>query len=82
MRENYGRVFDPKIDALFAQGLAELDDTRRAAIGDQLDRLVWAEAHDVPLFARPGAVVVPANLVNFGAFGFADFDYIDAGFAQ
>jgi peptide/nickel transport system substrate-binding protein len=81
VRENYGRVFDPKIDALFAQGLAELDDTRRAAIGDQLDRLVWAEAHDVPLFARPGAVVVRANLVNFGAFGFADFDYIDAGFA-
>jgi hypothetical protein len=26
--------------------------------------------------------VVRANLVNFGAFGFADFDYIDAGFAQ
>ena len=82
VRENYGRVSDPRVDALFAQGLVELDDARRAALGDQLDKLVWAEAHDVPLFARPGAVVVRANLVNFGAFGFADFDYTDAGFAQ
>jgi peptide/nickel transport system substrate-binding protein len=80
-RLNYGRVSNAELDALFAQGIAEPDDTRRAAIGNQIDRLIWREAHSVPLYAWPGAVAVRANLANFGAFGFADTDYINVGFA-
>jgi peptide/nickel transport system substrate-binding protein len=34
----------------------------------------------VILYAWPGAVAVRANLANFGAFGFADADYLNAGF--
>jgi peptide/nickel transport system substrate-binding protein len=82
VRENYGRIGSPEIDALFNQGSAELDDTKRAAIGNQVDRLLWQEAHSVVLYARPGAVAVRANLANFGASGFADWDYIDAGFTK
>jgi peptide/nickel transport system substrate-binding protein len=80
-RQNYGRVSSPQLDALFAQGVAEPNDTRRAAIGNQIDRLLWTEAHSVPLYDWPGAVAVRANLANFGAFGFADTDYVNAGFA-
>jgi peptide/nickel transport system substrate-binding protein len=67
-------------DAVFAQGIAEPDKARRAAIGNQIDRLIWQEAHSVILYAWPGAVAVRANLANFGAFGFADADYLNAGF--
>jgi peptide/nickel transport system substrate-binding protein len=82
VRQNFGRVADPKIDALFAQGIAELDDTKRAQIGNQIDRLIWQDAHSVVLYARPGAIAERDNLANFGATGFADTDYVDAGFLK
>ncbi|HWN32781.1 MAG TPA: ABC transporter family substrate-binding protein [Pseudonocardia sp.] len=81
-RQNYGRVASPEIDAAFAAGNAELDEGRRADIGNQVDRLIWREAHSVPLFAWPGAVAVRTELANFGASGFADPDYVDAGFLR
>jgi peptide/nickel transport system substrate-binding protein len=34
------------------------------------------------LFARPGTVAVRANLANFGAWGLADWNFINAGFAR
>ncbi|HEX4356928.1 MAG TPA: ABC transporter family substrate-binding protein [Pseudonocardia sp.] len=81
-RQNYGRVASPEIDAAFAEGNAELDAGRRAAIGNRIDRLISGEAHSVPLFAWPGAVAVRTELANFGASGFADPDYVDAGFLR
>jgi peptide/nickel transport system substrate-binding protein len=82
VRQNYGRVSDPRIDELFTQAIAELDDERRAALGNQIDRLIWQEAHTVPLYPRPGTVVVRANLANFGAPGLAEKDYINSGFLK
>jgi peptide/nickel transport system substrate-binding protein len=80
--QNYGRVGSPQIDALLKQGNAELDDAKRAEIGNRVDRLIWSQAHSVILYARPGAVAVRQNLANFGAEGFADPNYIDAGFTK
>ena len=82
VQQNYGRVGSPEIDALFRRGNAELDPAKRAAIGNQVDRLIWQQAHSVYFYARPGAVAERANLANFGARGFADPDYIDAGFLK
>jgi peptide/nickel transport system substrate-binding protein len=80
--QNYGRIYNPEIDRLFAQAIAELDDVKRADLGNQIDRLIWAEGHSIPLYARPGAVAVRSTLANFGAPGFADIDYINAGYAK
>ncbi|HEY4003857.1 MAG TPA: ABC transporter family substrate-binding protein, partial [Pseudonocardia sp.] len=74
--QNYGRIFSPQITALFEQGLAELDDDKRAAIGNQADQLIWQEVHHLPLYPSTGAYAVRATLANFGAPGFADIDYI------
>ena len=82
VQENYGRVFDPQIDALFRQGSVELDPVKRAQIGNQLDRLVWAEAHSIVLYSWPGLSATRNDLGNFGAFGFAETDLIDAGFLK
>ncbi|MBO0876247.1 MAG: ABC transporter family substrate-binding protein [Pseudonocardia sp.] len=81
-RENYGRIASPEVDALYARGIAELDDAKRADIGNEIDQKIWQEVHSVVLYARPGAVAVRSNLANFGASGFADPDYIDAGFVR
>jgi len=82
VRENFGRIGSPEIDALYSKGVVELDDAKRADIGNQIDRLLWQEVHSVVLYARPGAVAVRSTLANFGASGLADTDYIDAGFMK
>ncbi|WP_028927549.1 ABC transporter family substrate-binding protein [Pseudonocardia acaciae] len=82
VQQNYGRIGSPEIDALIAKGLAELDDTTRADIANQADRLIWEQAHSLVLFAVPGLVAARKNVANFGARGFADPDFINAGFVK
>ena len=79
---NFGRVYDPRIGPLYAQGFAELDDAKRADIGNQLDRIIWEEVHDIPIFPGTGAWAVRSTLANFGAKGLGDWDYVHAGFTQ
>ena len=79
---NFGRVYDPRIGPLFAQGLAELDDAKRADIGNQIDRLIWEEVHNLPLYPQTGAFAVRATVANFGAKGLGDWDFVHAGFTQ
>ncbi|WP_037069936.1 ABC transporter family substrate-binding protein [Pseudonocardia acaciae] len=82
INQNYGRIYNPEISALFDQGIRELDDTKRAEIGNRADRLIWQEVHHLPLYPDSGAYAVRSTLANFGAPGFADIDYINAGFAK
>jgi glutathione transport system substrate-binding protein len=82
VQQNYGRIYNPDIAALFDQGIRELDDAKRAEIGNQADRLIWQEVHHLPLYPDSGAFAVRSTLANFGAPGFADVDYINAGFTK
>jgi len=82
VQQNYGRIYDPQVSALFEQGLRELNDTRRADLGNQADQLIWQEVHHLPLYPATGAYAVRSTLANFGAPGFADIDYIDAGYLK
>jgi peptide/nickel transport system substrate-binding protein len=82
VRQNYGRIFSQQILDLFNEGTVELDDVKRAELGNQVDRLIWQEAHHLPLYATPGAYAVRSTLANFGASGFADTDYVNAGFVK
>ena len=82
VQQNYGRIYDPRITALFDQGIRELDDNKRAALGNQIDTLIWQEVHHLPLYPATGAYAVRSTLANFGASGFADTDYINAGYVK
>jgi peptide/nickel transport system substrate-binding protein len=82
VQQNYGRIYNPQITALFEQGIRELDDTKRAELGNQVDTLIWQEVHHLPLYPATGAYAVRSTLANFGAPGFADIDFINAGFAK
>jgi peptide/nickel transport system substrate-binding protein len=77
---NFGRVYDPRIGPLFAKGFAELDEAKRTDIGNELDRVIWQEVHDLPLYPQTGAFAVRATLANFGAKGLGDWDFVHAGF--
>ena len=80
--ENYGRIVNPQIDALFKQGFGELDPVKRAAIGNQIDRLVWQEAHSVIFYAWPGLSATRDTLANYGAFGLGQAQDSTVGFIQ
>lgn len=79
---NFGRIYDPRIGPLFAKGFAELDDTKRAEIGNEIDRIIWEEVHNLPLYPQTGAWAVRSTLANFGAKGLADWDYVHAGYTK
>jgi peptide/nickel transport system substrate-binding protein len=82
VQQNYGRIYSPEIIELFNQGTAELDDTKRAEIGNRADQLIWQEVHHLPTYPSTGAYAVRSTLANFGASGFADTDYVNAGFVK
>lgn len=82
VQQNYGRIYSPEITALFEQGIRELDENKRADIGNKVDQLIWQEVHHLPLYPGTGAYAVRSTLANFGAPGFADIDFINAGFVK
>ena len=81
IQQNFARVGTDDIDALFDQGNQELDRRKAMAIANQLDRLVWQEVHSLTQYQRPELIVCKKGLVNFGAFGFANWIYQDIGWA-
>jgi peptide/nickel transport system substrate-binding protein len=82
VQQNYGRISDPEITSLFAAGMSELDDAKRAELGNRIDSLIWKQVHHLPLYPNTGAYAVRASMANFGAPGYADIDYIGSGFTR
>ncbi|HEX4725259.1 MAG TPA: ABC transporter family substrate-binding protein [Pseudonocardiaceae bacterium] len=82
MGSNYEQIGDAQINNLYQVANTTLDPTKRAALGNQIDTLLWQEAVDVPLFQSPGVAVVNKTVANFGAFGFGDVDYTKIGFIK
>lgn len=80
--QNYGRITTPEIQEKFAAAVAELDDTKRAALGNEIDSLIWEQVHHLPLYPSTGAVASRDTIANLGAKGFADWDYITMGYIQ
>lgn len=79
---NYGKVGSPEIDAKIEQTLAELDPGKARTLANELDQMIWAEGHGLPLFQAPGNVAVRSNLANFGPTGIGDINYSTIGFMK
>ena len=82
IQQNYARIGSPEIDKLFELANQELDRDKAREIANHLDSLLWEEVHSLPLYQRPEIVPTRANLVNFGAFGFADWVFEDIRVGQ
>jgi len=82
IRQNYGRIGSPEIDALFAQATQELDHQKAIEIANRIDALIWQEVHSLTIYQRPDIWVAKKDLANFGAQGFADIVYQDIGWAK
>lgn len=82
IRQNYGRGGSADIDKLLLSASTEFDPAKAAGLVSQADKLIWEQVMTFPLYQYPGAVAVKKKLVNFGSFGFANYDYINIGFTK
>jgi glutathione transport system substrate-binding protein len=80
--QNYGRIGNEKINQLLIDANAELDPVKQAEIVNEIDRELWNIGHSLLTYQRPDAFAVKNNVVNFGAKGFAEYDYTLIGFAS
>ncbi|OKJ67806.1 ABC transporter family substrate-binding protein [Streptomyces sp. CB02261] len=82
VEQNYSRVGTDRIDQLFDQAAATLDEEEARELVRQADARIWAAAGSIPLYQRPQLVAAKADLVNAGAWGFAVPRYQDIGYKK
>jgi peptide/nickel transport system substrate-binding protein len=77
---NFGKIGNAAIDAKIDETLSELDPDKARSLANEVDRMIWEEGFNLPLFQSPGNIAVRSDLANYGAFGIADPDYTAIGF--
>ncbi|MFD3726382.1 ABC transporter family substrate-binding protein [Streptomyces sp. NPDC058671] len=82
VEQNYSRVGTDRIDQLFDQAAATLDEEEARELVRQADARIWAAAGSIPLYQRPQLVAAKADLVNAGAWGLAGPRYQDIGYKK
>ncbi|WP_432073693.1 ABC transporter substrate-binding protein [Streptomyces wuyuanensis] len=82
VEQNYTRVGTDRIDQLFDEAVAELDERKARDLMKQVDARIWATAASIPLYQRPELVAAKRDLANAGAFGFSAPRYQDIGFVK
>lgn len=79
---NYAKVGTPEIDAKIEETLSELDPAKARTLANELDKMIWAEVHSLPLVQSAGNVAVRSNLANYGPAGIGDVNYTAIGFMK
>jgi peptide/nickel transport system substrate-binding protein len=79
---NFSKIGSPELDSLLNEMTSTLDKTKSVDLSYQADQMIWEEGHSVTLYQRPDLFACKKTLVNFGAFGFADRNYITLGFKK
>lgn len=82
VQQNWTRVGTDRVDQLFDQAIATLDDSERHDLIRKADSRIWAVAGSIPLYQRPQLVAARKNLANAGAFGMQTPVYEDMGFLK
>src|SRR5688572_8569187 len=79
IRQNYARVGSDEIDRLYHEAGQELDPAKAIEKANQIDSLIWAEVHSLPMYQRPDIWAAKKGIANMGAYGFASITYEDIG---
>jgi len=82
IHQNFARIGNPQIDALFDRATGEFDEQKAVDLANQIDTAIWDEVHSLTLYQRPDIVATRSQLANFGASGFASLVYEDVGFTK
>ncbi|MBF6238032.1 ABC transporter family substrate-binding protein [Nocardia otitidiscaviarum] len=79
---NKARIGSEELNAVIDQALTELDPDKAIELANKADRMIFEEAHSLPLNQASGNHAVRNNLANWGAFGMASPDYTKVGFLK
>ncbi len=79
---NYGKIGSPEIDAKIEETLSELDPAKARTLANELDKIIWAAGHSMPLVQAPGNVAIRSTLANYGPAGIGDINYSAIGFMK
>lgn len=79
---NYGKIGSPEIDAKIEETLSELDPAKARTLANELDKMIWAIGHSLPLVQAPGNVAIRSSLANYGPAGIGDLNYSTIGFMK
>jgi peptide/nickel transport system substrate-binding protein len=81
---NFTQVSIPEVDKLIPTLATETDPAKRAAISNQISKLLWEDVSTLPLYQRPALIATKTKLANYGAFGLSDraFPWENVGYEK
>ncbi|MBF8184663.1 ABC transporter family substrate-binding protein [Nonomuraea sp. K274] len=77
---NFPNASDPAVDAAIQAAVDETDPAKAIELANAADKLVWDMVHTIPLYQRPDIWAVKKTVANFGARGYAYYDWTAIGF--
>ncbi len=80
--QNFGRIGSAQLDQVLDQATQTADPVKAAALYNQADKLIWQEAHSLPLYQTPEVNAVRSTLANYGSQGLSEYDYATVGFTR
>ncbi|MCW2675248.1 MAG: putative Extracellular solute-binding protein [Modestobacter sp.] len=64
IQQNYSRMGTPAIDSLFAQLNEQPDTSKQAALGNQIDALLWDQLATIPLYQKPTFIAHQSSITG------------------
>lgn len=81
--QNYAKdSITPAMQTLIEQATSELDPVKRCALANKVEKALWNNAYNIPLYMWPGTSATAKNLANFGSFGPTSLDWTKVGFVK
>jgi peptide/nickel transport system substrate-binding protein len=78
--QNYGFGGSAAINEMLVKASTASSSDEENTLANDASKAMWSNAAWLPLYQKPQATAVKANLVNIGAYGFADIRYQDIGY--
>lgn len=81
--QNYAKdSVTPAMDKLINETLSELDPVKRCKMANDVEKALWNNGYNIPLYMWPGTSATAAKLANFGSFGPSSIDWTKVGFVK
>jgi peptide/nickel transport system substrate-binding protein len=70
------------MDKLMKRTASELDPVKRCALANDVERALWNNGYNIPLYMWPGTSATSNKLANYGSFGPSTLDWTKVGFLK
>ncbi|QPL05734.1 MULTISPECIES: ABC transporter family substrate-binding protein [Actinomyces] len=80
--QNYSGISVPQIDEYIQQIATTADKEERFRLTNEVDKLIWENVMNFPMYERLQLTAVPKTLANFGANGLASYRAENIGFMK